>query len=89
MIFDTVLSWLGLDKLKNAVVVGKHPYPAATADIPSASVGAGVSETTSVPERWSLEIRGQGAFGGIVREEVFVDELTFNNTQEGDKWPAT
>lgn len=73
-----ILAKLGMDSLKQGTVIGKRHYSAQA-----------VSGEVSIPgaETWALRVNGNDRFKNVLTEEIPVDEMTWNNTQVGDKWP--
>ncbi len=87
MILDRILACFGIDKLTDGRVVKLTHYPPSADPIPSVELEghqfATKTDTVSI-ESWSVTVQGIGRFGGIVTQEVYVDEQTWNNTKIGD-----
>jgi hypothetical protein len=79
---DGVLSFFGVNKIRNAVIFGKNHYsPTAETNLP------GDVTIAASDESWSLIVRGTGRFGGATKQEVYVEQMDWNNAEVGDAWP--
>lgn len=87
-----MLSFFGGAKLTDGRVVKKTHYPATEVSQMSEEVTGNefvVRQYKTTVESWSLAVRGLGRFGGLVTQECYVDEMTWNNTQIGEKYGPT
>jgi hypothetical protein len=87
-----MLAFFGRDKLTDGRVVKKTHYPATEVSQMSGEVAGNqfvMKQYKTTVESWSLTVRGLGRFGGLVTQECYVDEMTWNNTQIGDKYGPT
>jgi hypothetical protein len=83
MILDAIASFLGANKICGGVIVEKRHYaPTTETDLPGDVIIAASDES------WSLIVRGTGRFGGATKQEVYVEQMDWNNAKVGDAWPA-
>ena len=89
MSVDGVLGWFGLDKVTSGIVTGKTHYaPTSIATPESGAGGSFVPANQAMTESWSLHVRGLGRFGSETVEEIYVDEMTWNSIEVGDRYGA-
>lgn len=51
-------------------------------------IGKNLYSAPDIETSYSLRINGNDGFGNVLSEWLVVDEMTYNNTQVGDKWPT-
>lgn len=84
-----MLAIFGGNKLTDGRVVKKTHYPATEVSEISGEVAGNQFVTRqhkTTIESWSLTVRGLSRFGGVVTQECYVDEMTWNKVQIGEKY---
>jgi hypothetical protein len=88
---SVIKSIFGAEKIVSGTILSKNYYPAETTTTPDPTMigGSVVVGNTSVgtSESWSLTVDGKDKSGAEIKEEIYVDELTWNNAEVGDPWP--
>lgn len=79
-LFGKLLAKLGMDSLKQGTVIGKKRDSAQPVSGPIVSLPGA--------DTCYLRVNGNDGFGNVLSEWLVVDEMTYNNTQVGDKWPT-
>lgn len=86
---DKVLAFFGADKVKRGAVTGKTHYPPTAPKQLHGDVLKNKYVAVTIPgstEGWSITVDGYGRFGGLVKEEIYVSEMQYNNTEIGDDY---
>lgn len=83
-ILTAIANFFRPDPLVSGFILEKNRYHYGDS-VSSVNLTGGIAYS-DLPDTFSLDILGRTRSGKLKTGEVYVDELTWNNTEKGDLW---